>query len=148
MVYTSLQVQPNENTTMTTLFALIAIYQYRENYGAHSWDGKGECPQYWKSKGEHEEVIKEGMTANEVLALTRDDVMKLINESNLGCRTRDDYVEYYLIDHMFVEFSPSIIEQVKSIQEQMCSPADAYEAALITGLSEYQCKWAMKQLVQ
>ena len=25
--------------------------QYRENYGAHDWDGQGECPQYWKSKG-------------------------------------------------------------------------------------------------
>ena len=25
--------------------------QYVENYGAHDWDGVGECPQYWKSKG-------------------------------------------------------------------------------------------------
>ena len=25
--------------------------QYQENYGAHDWDGKGECPQYWKFKG-------------------------------------------------------------------------------------------------
>ena len=25
--------------------------QIRENYGAHDWDGKGECPQYWKFKG-------------------------------------------------------------------------------------------------
>lgn len=25
--------------------------QYKENYGAHSWDGEGECPQYWKFKG-------------------------------------------------------------------------------------------------
>jgi len=22
-----------------------------ENYGAHDWDGQGECPQYWKMKG-------------------------------------------------------------------------------------------------
>jgi hypothetical protein len=22
-----------------------------ENYGAHDWDGEGECPQYWKAKG-------------------------------------------------------------------------------------------------
>lgn len=26
-------------------------YQYRENYGAHDWNGEGECPRYWKSKG-------------------------------------------------------------------------------------------------
>jgi len=25
--------------------------QYLENYGAHDWDGEGECPQYWKPKG-------------------------------------------------------------------------------------------------
>jgi len=25
--------------------------QHLENYGAHDWDGQGECPQYWKPKG-------------------------------------------------------------------------------------------------
>ena len=25
--------------------------QFLENYGAHDWDGEGECPQYWKPKG-------------------------------------------------------------------------------------------------
>ena len=25
--------------------------QDAENYGAHDWDGTGECPQYWKFKG-------------------------------------------------------------------------------------------------
>ena len=25
--------------------------QVYENYGAHDWDGQGECPQYWKAKG-------------------------------------------------------------------------------------------------
>ena len=25
--------------------------QYLENYGAHCWDGEGECPQRWKPKG-------------------------------------------------------------------------------------------------
>ena len=31
--------------------------QYHENYGAHDWDGTGECPQYWKSKGGSEYKI-------------------------------------------------------------------------------------------
>jgi hypothetical protein len=30
---------------------LVIFTQFRENYGAHDWDGKGECPQYWKNKG-------------------------------------------------------------------------------------------------
>jgi hypothetical protein len=25
--------------------------QFLENYGAHAWDGEGECPQRWKPKG-------------------------------------------------------------------------------------------------
>lgn len=30
---------------------LVIDTQYRENYGAHNWDGTGDCPQYWKNKG-------------------------------------------------------------------------------------------------
>ena len=29
---------------------LVIHTQYQENYGAHDWDGKGVCPQYWKFK--------------------------------------------------------------------------------------------------
>lgn len=28
-----------------------------ENYGAHDWDGKGECPQHWKPKWGSEYVV-------------------------------------------------------------------------------------------
>ena len=31
--------------------------QIRENYGAHDWDGQGECPQYWKFKGGNTFVV-------------------------------------------------------------------------------------------
>ena len=31
--------------------------QIRENYGAHTWDGKGACPQYWKFKGGNTYVV-------------------------------------------------------------------------------------------
>ena len=30
---------------------LLISTQVRENYGAHSWDGEGICPQHWKNKG-------------------------------------------------------------------------------------------------
>jgi hypothetical protein len=30
---------------------LVIQTQVYENYGAHDWDGTGECPQYWKPKG-------------------------------------------------------------------------------------------------
>lgn len=33
--------------------------QVEENYGAHGWDGEGECPQYWKMKGGHEYLVED-----------------------------------------------------------------------------------------
>ena len=30
---------------------VLVMTQIRENYGAHDWDGTGECPQMWKCKG-------------------------------------------------------------------------------------------------
>jgi hypothetical protein len=33
---------------------LVIQTQQEENYGAHNWDGEGECPQYWKMKGGQE----------------------------------------------------------------------------------------------
>ena len=43
---------------MKSLIASLITTQYRENYGAHDWDGKGECPQYWKNKGGYDYMIK------------------------------------------------------------------------------------------
>lgn len=37
---------------------LLITTQVQENYGAHDWDGRGECPQYWKFKGGNEYVVK------------------------------------------------------------------------------------------
>ena len=36
---------------------LLIQTQIHENYGAHAWDGEGECPQYWKAKGGEEYVL-------------------------------------------------------------------------------------------
>lgn len=37
----------------------VVIYtQIRENYGAHDWDGQGECPQYWKMKGGNTFIVR------------------------------------------------------------------------------------------
>ena len=36
---------------------LLITTQTHENYGAHDWDGKGACPQYWKAKGGSDYVV-------------------------------------------------------------------------------------------
>jgi hypothetical protein len=37
---------------------LLITTQVYENYGAHDWDGVGECPQYLKAKGGSDYVVK------------------------------------------------------------------------------------------
>ena len=39
---------------------LIITTQVQENYGAHTWDGKGDCPQHWKFKGGNDYVFNLG----------------------------------------------------------------------------------------
>ncbi len=70
---------------------LAILTQYKENYGAHDWDGDGECPQYWKSKGGYWYVIEgipEGVSAFEALALAR----TVIEADN-------DYFKEYPVHH-------------------------------------------------
>lgn len=38
--------------------------QDQENYGAHDWDGTGECPQYWKFKGGEDFFVPLGNNVN------------------------------------------------------------------------------------
>ena len=47
---------------------LVIDTQYMENYGAHDWDGQGECPQYWKAKGGSEYKVT-GIPKNVDVAL-------------------------------------------------------------------------------
>jgi len=68
----------------------LAIHtQYKENYGAHDWDGQGECPQYWKFKGGETFVmaIEDPNLRPEKI----DDLRELIEYAS-------DYSEEYVLD--------------------------------------------------
>ena len=45
---------------------LLITTQVYENYGAHDWDGAGDCPQYWKAKGGNDYVLKNFTDYNRV----------------------------------------------------------------------------------
>ena len=45
---------------------LLITTQVYENYGAHDWDGQGQCPQYWKAKGGSDYVVKKFKDYNRV----------------------------------------------------------------------------------
>ena len=55
------------NIAAESTIVAVATYQVRENYGAHDWDGTGECPQYWKSKGASYKLVAQGTSWVEVV---------------------------------------------------------------------------------
>ena len=69
---------------------LVIRTQIHENYGAHDWDGTGECPQYWKAKGGHEYKILD-------IPLNID-YNNLVRFALSGIETDTDYFNEYMID--------------------------------------------------
>lgn len=72
---------------------LVIYTQYRENYGAHSWDGEGECPQYWKNKGGSTYVVAGIEPDPEAIAKF---VPKAVKHFN--CEYKNNYAEEYVLD--------------------------------------------------
>ena len=60
---------------------LVIQTQYKENYGYPEWDGKGECPQYWKFKGGSTYVLPHFTDFNNVKEIVSK-ISKLIEYSN------------------------------------------------------------------
>jgi hypothetical protein len=77
------------------LYRLVANFQYRENYGAHDWDGQGECPQYWKFKGGESVTVLVGVKekSNHYIELVRE---KMADELDKYIWS-NHYSEQYLI---------------------------------------------------
>ena len=74
---------------------LVIQTQFRENYGAHDWDGKGQCPQYWKNKGGSTYIVEvslqEAQDAGFYAAVGR------------CIAHRSDYSEEYIIHETLVD---------------------------------------------
>jgi len=70
--------------------------QIRENYGAHAWDGEGECPQHWKYKGGNTYIV-EGVTAEQAQSAEYWAEVEGLVYSN------DEYWNEYVIDSSLVD---------------------------------------------
>ena len=79
---------------------LVIRTQYMENYGAHDWNGQGECPQYWKMKGGSEYKITDiplNIDYQEVVSMAN------VEKDNEYCREyildwsmeADDYLSWF-----------------------------------------------------
>jgi len=77
---------------------LIITTQYRENYGAHDWDGTGECPQYWKSKGGSEYLVAT-LSLEEIQVLGEAGIDALVEEARPVVEQNDEYAHSWVIDH-------------------------------------------------
>lgn len=67
---------------------LVIRTQVYENYGAHDWDGTGDCPQYWKAKGGSEYKIT-GIPLNI-------DYAEVVSAA--GVERNNDYIQESIID--------------------------------------------------
>jgi hypothetical protein len=114
---------------------LVIRTQFMENYGAHDWDGEGECPQYWKMKGGSEYMITDvpgNIDYQEVVDMA-------------GVEKNNEYVREYILDWSIEDdaylswFEKSQLEYDGSIA---CpEPRIAYWELMVAHTEEYQ-EWA------
>lgn len=90
------------------------VTQYMENYGAHDWDGQGECPQRWKFKGGEDYFIlnvNSDADAESAVAQVRSD----IEWNDIG--SRQYIVGYGLVENNYqTAFEKSQLEYEGFIQ--------------------------------
>lgn len=75
---------------------IVLSTQIRENYGAHSWDGEGECPQYWKFKGGNTYVVENVSVEQAQDPSYWDFISSLVSSA-------DDYFEEYVIGNELID---------------------------------------------
>jgi hypothetical protein len=93
---------------------LLITTQVYENYGAHDWDGVGECPQYWKAKGGSDYVVKKFKDFSKVT----ETVMAL--RSQIECDNegfRETIINFEVVaDDYLTEFEKDQLEYEGSIR--------------------------------
>ena len=97
---------------------LIITTQVHENYAAHTWDGIGTCPQYWKAKGGCEyEVYLPSIDGIENL---QDYLSKVVDKARPLVEYDNDYFEEYIIgwevlgDNELTDFERFCVEEMES----------------------------------
>lgn len=110
---------------------LVIQTQIKENYGAHDWDGKGECPQYWKFKGGNTYVV-EGLSGKMINKISQHGIPTL---SGLIEHANESWEEY-ILDWEVAEDSATVCEAWES--PIVLSYVDgAWRACKITENGEY-----------
>jgi hypothetical protein len=90
----------------TTLLQITA--QYEENYGAHSWDGQGECPQHWKPKGGQMFTLR---VDSDDFMYAEEQCIKAI--ATLLEKQSNNYERYWYVDHELVFSEPIVLDDAE-----------------------------------
>lgn len=106
---------------------LIISTQDRENYGAHTWSGEGECPQYWKGKGGYDFVLR-GITLEE--ASKGSAYLGSIVATLAGCIV--EHNDYYTTD--IIGWSLEEDATLMDLQEQYWDYGDTFTIHLVDRL--------------
>jgi hypothetical protein len=91
--------------------------QIQENYGAHDWDGQGECPQRWKFKGGNDYSYNLGTSVrnSEALAELVYALSQKVEEDSIGYR--EDVIGWSIeADDFLTDFEKSQLEYDGAIQ--------------------------------
>ena len=108
--------------------------QYMENYGAHDWDGLGECPQRWKFKGGEDYFYQLGSVepSAEHIAELVEVLRPRIEWDDVGSR---NYLVGYAVveDDFMTEYERSQLDYDGSI---------AYPAVMLQPLEEVGVEFA------
>ena len=97
---------------MNTLLHITA--QYSENYGAHSWNGQGECPQAWKPKGGQVFTLR---VNSDSFMYAEAECLKAI--ATLLAKQSNEYERYTYIEHELVFSEPIALDSDLFESEQL-----------------------------
>ena len=91
---------------MKTLVIITA--QTYENYGAHNWNGQGDCPQAWKPKGSQTFTLRVNSDAFLYMA---DECVKAIH--SLLAEQSNNFERFTYIEHELVFHEPIALSDEK-----------------------------------
>ena len=106
--------------------------QYKENFGAHDWDGKGQCPQRWKFKGGEFYVFLNTENFNQVL--------RYFNEV---IAIPSNYSREYVVDItelVFPEYEFRTQWEIDQFENE--GQITSYSPRIDMSCSDVHCKWA------
>ena len=85
--------------------------QYKENYGAHDWDGNGTCPQHWKMKGGFQFSVEMN---TDLLMYDESNCIKVFKQM-LDVES-NDYEAFEYIDHEIQWSEPTKLDSDKFLK--------------------------------